>query len=67
MVGDPEWSSARLEEILNSGQTTRINLAEPMPVLLTYWTAWVEDGSVQFREDVYERDEVVLEALNADS
>ncbi|MEZ5905662.1 MAG: hypothetical protein R3C69_11375 [Geminicoccaceae bacterium] len=28
-----------------------------MPVLLTYYTAWVEDGEVLFREDIYDRDD----------
>ncbi|MEM8631883.1 MAG: L,D-transpeptidase family protein [Pseudomonadota bacterium] len=65
MMGDPDWSRAKMEAILASGQTTRINLPEPMPVLLTYWTAWVEDGEVHFREDIYDRDGAVLAALNA--
>jgi len=35
-------------------------------VLLTYYTAWVGfDGSVQFREDIYERDGAILAALRA--
>ncbi len=66
MQGDPSWTQARLEELLESGETTRIDLPEPMSVLMTYWTAWVEDGEVQFREDPYERDAAVLAALNAD-
>ena len=66
MADDPDWSSARLDDVLAGGRTTRINLPKPMPVLLTYWTAWVQDGEVQFREDIYERDAAVLAALNAD-
>jgi len=64
MIDDPDWSPGRMQEILQSGVTTRINLPKPIPVLLTYWTAWVENGEVQFREDIYERDQKVLEALN---
>ncbi len=65
MATDPEWSAARREEILASGRTTRINLPEPVPVLLTYFTAWMDEaGVVQFREDVYERDARVIAALN---
>ena len=38
-----------------------------MPVLLLYWTAEVDDdGIVQFYEDVYDRDQAVLKALDAD-
>ena len=64
MEGDPDWSSQRMQAILDSGQTTRVNLAEPVPVLLTYWTAWVENDEVQFREDPYGRDGAILAALN---
>ena len=64
MEGLPDWSSERMNAILDSGKTTRVNLEKPVPVLLTYWTAWVEDGTVHFREDPYERDAAVLEALN---
>ncbi len=64
MEGDPDWSYARMQSILDSGKTTRVDLPKPMPVLLTYWTAWVEDGEVHFREDPYERDERILQALD---
>jgi murein L,D-transpeptidase YcbB/YkuD len=64
MEGQPDWSPERLKAVLDSGKTTRVNLERPVPVLLTYWTAWVEDGNVHFREDPYERDAPILEALN---
>ena len=65
MAKDPEWSAARREAILASGRTTRINLPKPVPVLLTYFTAWMDEaGMVQFREDVYERDARVIAALD---
>jgi murein L,D-transpeptidase YcbB/YkuD len=65
MKADPEWSAARREAILASGKTTRVNLPAPVPVLLTYFTAWMDEvGIVQFREDLYERDARVILALN---
>ncbi|MFA3920176.1 L,D-transpeptidase family protein [Ruegeria hyattellae] len=64
MEGEPDWSRQKLQSILDSGKTTRVELPEPMPVLLTYWTAWVEDGGVHFREDPYERDARILAALD---
>jgi murein L,D-transpeptidase YcbB/YkuD len=64
MAGSSEWSAERRESILASGKTTRIDLPTPLPVLLTYWTAWVEDGKIQLREDIYERDQRILSALN---
>jgi len=65
MAGDPTWNAARRDAILATGKTTRIDLPKPMPVLLTYFTAWVDGDSVHFRDDVYERDRAVLRALAA--
>ncbi|MCE8522764.1 L,D-transpeptidase family protein [Ruegeria pomeroyi] len=66
MKDDPDWSAERREAILASGRTIRVDLPSPMPVLLTYFTAWLDEaGKVQFREDLYERDDKVISALNA--
>lgn len=65
MESDTSWTREKMQEILDSGKTTRVNLPTPVPVLLTYWTAWVEDGAVHFREDPYERDDQVLKALDS--
>lgn len=65
LAGSPEWSPQRRDEILASGRTTRIDLPRPMPIVLTYFTAWVDEtGTLQFREDVYDRDPAVLAALD---
>jgi len=64
MEGVPDWNRQKMQSILDSGKTTRVELPAPMPVLLTYWTAWVEEGAVHFREDPYERDARILAALD---
>ena len=34
--------------------------------MLTYYTAWVDEtGTLQLREDIYDRDLAILVALNA--
>ena len=41
-------------------------MAEPIPVYLTYRTAWLDaDGVRQFRADLYRRDRDVMAALAA--
>lgn len=60
-VADPvSFFQARLQ----SGQNTRVNLDEPVPVHLIYRTAYTDaKGRVKFRSDVYGRDAQVFRAL----
>lgn len=54
----------RIERILETEETTRVNLATPVPVHLTYLTAWIgEGGTAEFRDDVYGRDAMLAKAL----
>lgn len=54
----------RIEAILASGKTRNVNLPKPVPILLAYWTAQVdEDGELLLKPDIYGHDEKVLAAL----
>jgi len=58
------WDRQRIQETLDSKELTNIVLETPMPVLLTYFTVRVDsNGTVNFFDDVYKRDERVAEAL----
>ena len=60
----PGWSRREIERVIESGDRTDIQLADPVPVYFTYVTAWAtEDGVVQFRDDIYRRDGVEELAL----
>lgn len=51
---------------MEAGETKTVSLSEPLPVLLLYWTLAVEEeGPARFLQDVYDRDQTVLDALNA--
>ncbi len=58
MQGDSaEWDAARVERAVASGQYRNATLATPVPIYITYLTAWVDgSGVVHFRDDVYDRD-----------
>jgi murein L,D-transpeptidase YcbB/YkuD len=61
-----EWNANRIDKVIESKKTTAVKLADPVPVILFYLTALPEfDGKFHFRNDVYSRDEAVLEDLNA--
>ncbi len=64
LAGDPERMAAQLTQAIESGATRRFRLPRPLPVYLVYWTAFVDaDGEVEFRPDVYGRDERSIAAL----
>ncbi len=67
LLDDPkQWSRQHIEAVIQSGKTRTVYLREPLPVLLLYWTAAVDDaGRLHFIPDVYQRDPDVLQHLEA--
>jgi murein L,D-transpeptidase YcbB/YkuD len=64
VLDDPEYSLKHIETLVQGGERTEIGVKNPIPVHLLYWTAWVgESGRLNFREDIYQRDEPLWEAL----
>jgi len=56
----PEWTRARLQEEIDALHHRNLQLPEPIPVYVLYLPSWVDDdGRVQFRDDVYERESVL--------
>ena len=63
----PEWTPERIASAMNGGKTIRVNLDNPIPVLIVYATAVaLDNGEVRFFEDIYKQD-AKLEALLATS
>jgi murein L,D-transpeptidase YcbB/YkuD len=63
LTDDPEDGLPRLREVIKARKTQRIELKEPLPVYMVYWTAAAaEDGTVEFRPDPYGRDKQLLAA-----
>jgi murein L,D-transpeptidase YcbB/YkuD len=53
----PEWTPEKIEDAMNSGTEKYVKLKDPIPVFITYYTAWVDDaGQLNFREDIYGHD-----------
>ena len=51
---DHNWPAARIDDVVHKATTISAPLADPLPIMLTYQTAWVDaDGVVQFRADIY--------------
>jgi murein L,D-transpeptidase YcbB/YkuD len=51
---------------MNSGKEQYVTLKEPVPVFIAYFTAWVDrEGKLNFRDDVYGRDQRLADMLVA--
>lgn len=62
---DPKWSLENITNNMESGERQVISLSEQIPIHILYWTAWVgEDGKINFRKDIYNRDEMLVAALD---
>lgn len=62
------YNFGKLKEIVKTNITQTIKLKEKPDVFLLYWTAWTDSaGKVNFRQDIYNRDEVLIKALSQSS
>ena len=52
----PGWDRDHIDEAITSGARIDAKVSQPVPVYWVYITAWANDGLVQFREDIYQRD-----------
>ena len=60
----PNHSPEEIGEAIAKGTTTTMPLAQPLPVYVMYWTAFLgEDGHVNFRDDLYGRDTAIAHVL----
>ena len=62
---DPKWNEERLNKVIANGMEQSIMLDKPLNVHILYLTSWVDNGQVHFRNDLYQRDKPVLDALNS--
>ncbi|MGI9326398.1 MAG: L,D-transpeptidase family protein [Pseudomonadales bacterium] len=57
----PDWTQSSVERQLQSQRTVYMQLAEPLPVFLSYLTAKVENSKVSYFEDLYGHDRKPLQ------
>jgi len=59
----PKWNRAAIDAAIATGQREDIALPKKVPVAWIYLTAWMtRDQTIQFRNDIYDQDEQLLEA-----
>lgn len=59
----PKWARAAIDADIATGQHQEVAMARKVPVAWIYLTAWMtKDQTIQFRNDIYNQDEQLLEA-----
>ena len=59
----PKWTRAAIDAEIATGQHQEVAMTKKVPVAWIYLTAWMtKDQTIQFRNDVYNQDEQLLEA-----
>lgn len=57
MAGMEGWDEERIDKAYDSSTSRVVQLPEPVPVYLVYWTSWVDEiGAVHFSPDIYGKD-----------
>jgi len=53
----PQWTPEAIQAAMNAGNEKHVQIATPIPIYLTYFTAWMDvNGGLNFRDDVYAYD-----------
>lgn len=61
---DPTWSPEKIELAMHQSSEQIVNLPQKIPVVILYLTFWADsNGEANFRPDIYNRDQEVLELL----
>ncbi len=58
-----KWHGDTICEVMNMRNEKTVRLKKPVPVMLTYFTAWVQGETMNFREDIYGHDERMAKKL----
>ena len=64
LLGEKGYDSNKIAEVIKSKETKNVYLSNPMPVMIMYWTCYVNtEGRIYFFRDIYGRDKKVLKEL----
>ncbi|TKT86504.1 L,D-transpeptidase family protein [Dyadobacter frigoris] len=60
----PEWTPEKIDKAMDSGHERFVKLKPTVPVIITYYTAWVDkNGSLHFANDIYQHDKTMAKKM----
>lgn len=61
---DSTWTTDEIQNAMHLGKEKYVTLKKTVPVFITYFTTFVDrEGQINFREDIYKRDERLADFL----
>lgn len=61
---DTSWTAQKISEAMSQTKEKWVTLKQPIPVFITYFTAWVDaNDRLNFRDDIYKHDHLMAEHL----
>ena len=65
--GAPGWSADEIDQLVATDDTKFAKLPQPVPVMLFYWTAYVQNSQVVFGQDPYGWDDILVRLVDAEA
>lgn len=66
LLNDKSWTDEKIQKAMHQETEEVVKLDREIPVVIVYMTFWADrDGKANFRSDVYNRDEALLNALRS--
>lgn len=59
-----EWDEEKISDAMNQDEEKTVHLKQAQDVWILYLTVWADNGQVEVREDVYDMDRKLAEALS---
>lgn len=62
-INPEKWSGKEIDSILKLEKTKTVSVKDTVNIYLFYWTSWIENDKLQFRDDIYELDKELFQKL----
>jgi len=67
LANDTAWNEKSIHDAMHAGKEKYVTLKQTVPVFIAYFTAFIDrQGKINFRKDIYERDERLADMLLAE-
>jgi L,D-transpeptidase YcbB len=61
---DPDWNTEKIVSAMNQTTEKIVKLKQAIPVFIIYYTTWVDGkGMLNFRDDVYSHDKILIQKM----